>query len=316
MIGGPIKRDRTFFFADYQGQRQTIGRTVISTVPTALQRQGVFTEAIAGRVPVIYDPATGAGSTRSPFPGNTIPVARMDPVSRSLLGRYPQPTSAGTANNYRRVADEAVDQDLVSVRIDHRVTDRDQIFGRLTRFDEAFIPVTPLPDGDGVTTGTLGPQDTTSWSFASSYQRTISNNIFNELRVGDTRRSVSRSAAQLSGSASVDSRHSGDSVLRAVPEHSADLHDCRLSAARVAGQHRDRLRHQRHADCRLTHLAERATQPEDGRGPQVGAPQRRAAALADGLVQFHGALHGPSRHGEHRHAIRKLSARPGRAVFD
>ena len=51
-------------FVDYQGQRQTIGRTVISTVPTLLQRQGIFTEAIAGRVPVIYDPATG-GVTRT-----------------------------------------------------------------------------------------------------------------------------------------------------------------------------------------------------------------------------------------------------------
>ncbi len=202
VVGGPIRKDRTFFFADYQGQRQTIGRTVISTVPTILQRQGVFTEAIAGRVPAIYDPATGAGPTRTPFPGNTIPLERMDPVARSLLDRYPQPTSAGTANNYRRVADEAVDQDLVSVRIDHRVTNRDQIFGRLTRLGEAFVPVTPLPDGDGVTTGTLGPQNTTSWSFASSYQRAISSNIFNELRIGDTRRSVSRSAAQLSGSAS------------------------------------------------------------------------------------------------------------------
>ena len=57
-LGGPIRRNQTFFFVDYQGQRQTIGRTVISTVPTLLQRQGVFTEAIAGRVPVIYDPAT------------------------------------------------------------------------------------------------------------------------------------------------------------------------------------------------------------------------------------------------------------------
>ena len=49
---GPIAHDRTFFFADYQGQRQTIARTVISTVPTMLQRQGIFTEAIGGRVPV------------------------------------------------------------------------------------------------------------------------------------------------------------------------------------------------------------------------------------------------------------------------
>src|SRR6187397_1911571 len=70
VLGGPVKRDRTFFFVDYQGQRQHIGRTVISTVPTVLQRQGIFTEAIAGRVPAIYDPATtvsngGGGFTRT-----------------------------------------------------------------------------------------------------------------------------------------------------------------------------------------------------------------------------------------------------------
>ena len=127
VLGGPIRRDRTFFFLDYQGQRQTIGRTVISTVPTVLQRQGIFTEAIGGRVPAIYDPATtaplaGGGVTRMPFPGNTIPVERIDPVARTLLERYPLPTSAGTANNYRRTGNETVDQDQFSVRIDHRFT--------------------------------------------------------------------------------------------------------------------------------------------------------------------------------------------------
>ena len=207
VIGGPIHRDRIFFFADYQGQRQTIGRTVISTVPTLLQRQGVFSEAIAGRVPAIYDPGmtiTSDGTTtRRPFPGNTIPTSRMDPVARALLERYPLPTSGGTANNYRRVADESVDQDQFSLRLDHRFPgDRDQAFARLTRFREQFLPVTPLPEGSGVTTGTLGPQDTTAWSFASSYQRTFSNTVFNELRIGDTRRTVGRAAAELSGPAS------------------------------------------------------------------------------------------------------------------
>ena len=206
VIGGPVQRDRTFFFADYQGQRQTIGRTVTSTVPTALQRHGIFTEPIGTRVPLIYDPATtqpGAASgtaTRTQFPGNTIPADRMDPVAVKLLSRYPLPTSSGTANNYRRVADETVDQDQLGVRIDHRLSsNRDQIFGRLTRLREDFIPVTPLPEGSGVTTGTLGPQDTTSWSFASSFQRTFSTNIVNELRVGDTRRHVDRQAADLGG---------------------------------------------------------------------------------------------------------------------
>jgi hypothetical protein len=207
VAGGRIRRDATFFFADYQGQRQTIGRTVISTVPTVLQRQGIFTEAIGGRVPAIFDPATtellpGGGATRAPFADNTIPISRIDPVAQALLARYPLPTAAGTANNYRRTDAEAMDQDQVSLRIDHRWSPRDQMFGRLTRFREHFLPVAPLPDGSGMTTGTLGPQRTRAWAFASNYQRTFSDRLLNEVRVGDTRRSVARSAAQLNTAAS------------------------------------------------------------------------------------------------------------------
>jgi hypothetical protein len=201
-FGGPVVADHTFFFADYQGQRQSIGRTLISTVPTALQRQGIFTEAIASRVPVVYDPATTVGSTRSQFPGNAIPLARMDPVALALLQRYPLPTGSGTANNYNRTANEVDNQDQWDVRLDHKFSsNRDAVFGRLSYFRDGFDPVTPLPDGSGVTTGTLGPQDTTAWSFASNYQHMFSSNVLNEVRIGDTRRTVGRTAAQLSTSA-------------------------------------------------------------------------------------------------------------------
>ena len=201
-LGGPLVRDRTFFFADYQGQRQAIERTAISTVPTALQRQGVFSEAIGGRVPAIYDPATTIGLTRTAFAGNAIPLARMDPVALALLQRYPLPTSAGTANNYRRTDTETDDQNQWDLRIDHRfASNRDQLFGRLSSFHDVFVPVTPLPDGSGITSGTLGPQDTTAWSFASSHQHTFAANVLNELRAGETRRAVDRRAAQLSTSA-------------------------------------------------------------------------------------------------------------------
>lgn len=203
VVGGPLQKDHTFFFLDYQGQRQTIGRTVISTVPTLLQRQGIFTEAIGGRVPVIYDPATTVGSVRTPFAGGVIPANRIDPVAAALLARYPLPTGSTVANNYQRVDNETQDQDQFSLRLDQQFADnRDHVFGRLTRFSENFIPVPPLPDGSGVTTGTLGPQKTTSWSFASHYQRAISSTRFNELRIGDTRRHVDRTAAQLNGAAS------------------------------------------------------------------------------------------------------------------
>ena len=160
VVGGPIRRNQTFFFADYQGQRQTIGRTVISSVPTALQRQGIFTEAIGGVVRPIFDPATtvvtGTSVARTQFTGNAIPAGRIDPVAHRLLERYPLPTSAGTANNFRRVENESVDQDQFSGRVDHRFpSDRDQVFARLTRFKERFIPVTPLPEGSGAASGTL-----------------------------------------------------------------------------------------------------------------------------------------------------------------
>jgi hypothetical protein len=200
-FGGPVVRDQTFFFADYQGQRQAIARTVTSTVPTALQRQGIFTEAIAGRVPIIYDPATTVGLVRTPFPGNTIPLTRIDPVALALLQRYPAPTAAATANNFSRLDNEFDDQDQADVRIDHTfASNRDHAFGRLTYFHDRFLPVTPLPGGSGVTAGTLGPQDTAAWSFASNYQHMFSSNVINEVRIGDTRRTVGRAAAQLATS--------------------------------------------------------------------------------------------------------------------
>jgi hypothetical protein len=224
VLGGPIVPDHTFFFADYQGQRQTIGRTVISTVPTLLQRQGIFTEAIGGRLPAIYDPATTApaadgGLIRLPFVNGVIPAARLDPVAASLLQRYPLPTTAGTANNYRRTDVETDDQDQFDVRIDHRWSPHaDQVFARLSYVNGRFIPVTPLPDGSGVTSGTLGPQRTTASALATGYQRAFSGRWLNELRAGDTRRRVGRTAARLPAGASSSLRIPGIPATARFPE--------------------------------------------------------------------------------------------------
>src|SRR5262249_59141278 len=75
-----------------------------------------------------------------------------------------------------------------------------QACGRLTYVREHALRVTALPDGRGVIPAgsvAVGPQDTTAWAFASNYQHTFSANVLNEVRVGDTRRSVDRSAVQL-----------------------------------------------------------------------------------------------------------------------
>jgi len=198
MFGGPIVKDRTFIFFDYQGQRQSIGRTVTSNVPTLAERSGVFRQNI-------YDPATTVGTTRQQFANNTIPQSAMDPVALLLLNRYPLPTNSATANNYSRTANEVDDQDQGDVRIDHKfAAGRDQLFGRLTHFRGRAEPVTAFPDGSGtILAGSVavGPQDTKSWAFASNYQHTFSPNLLNELRIGDTRRDVQRSAASLSSAA-------------------------------------------------------------------------------------------------------------------
>ena len=86
MLGGPVVKDGTFFFVDYQGQRQRIGRTVTSTVPTLAERSGVFRQNI-------YDPATTVGRTRSAVPRQHDSQKRDGSGRPSLLDRYPLPTS-------------------------------------------------------------------------------------------------------------------------------------------------------------------------------------------------------------------------------
>jgi len=113
-VGGPLHipgvykgKDKTFFFASYEGLRWVRGLITTGTMPTLLERQGNFTETRtgAGQVISVYDPFTTAPdparpgrSIRTPFPGNMIPTARFDPVSRNLLAYFPAPNAPGAPN--------------------------------------------------------------------------------------------------------------------------------------------------------------------------------------------------------------------------
>src|SRR5262249_41641257 len=86
-LGGPISRNHTFFFGDYQGWRVKQDLTLVSNVPSDAMRHGDFSELTR----VIYDPQTGA-----PFPGNVIPGTRIDPVSARIIDQlYPLANTAG-----------------------------------------------------------------------------------------------------------------------------------------------------------------------------------------------------------------------------
>lgn len=203
VLGGPIVKNHTFFFIDYQGVKQAIGTVRISTVPTLLERQGNFTELYGATKPVLYDPATtvqaGSVATRLPFsPTNIIPLSRIDPAVLAVLDHYPLPTESGTANNFTLVDNDQEHQNQFDVRVDQKISDRDQIFGRYSYFKDVDQPVPFLPDGSGlITTGVIGLTNTLGQQVVGNYVHTFSPNTLNDFRFGYTRRSLQRAGVEL-----------------------------------------------------------------------------------------------------------------------
>ena len=178
-LGGPVQRNRTFFFMDWQGTRLRMGVTRFSTVPTVAQRTGLFATAI-------YDPAT---SPRAPFPDNTIPAARIDSVAREVIRHYPLPNLPGTANNYGRTAVEPDHQDQFDTRLDRYFGAAHRVFARYSYFRDEDAPVTPLPDGSGsLTSGVIGHSLTRGDNVATEYSLSLSASTLNTARFGYTRR--------------------------------------------------------------------------------------------------------------------------------
>jgi hypothetical protein len=128
-LGGRIVRDRTFFFASYEGQRLATKSPGVGNVPLAEVRQGRF--GTAG----IFDPATtranpaGSGFIRDPFPGGLIPSTRFDPVSARLIELWPAPNQPGIARNFVSNLRRTDNSNQMDSRVDHRFGDRDNVFG-------------------------------------------------------------------------------------------------------------------------------------------------------------------------------------------
>ncbi len=112
-LGGPIKRDSTFFFGDYEGTRCREGITRITNVPTAQERAGDFSQSLFG-FPI--DPLTGL-----PFPGGIIPDGRINAVGRALAALYPLPNRNVPLQNFVSSPTQRDRNDSFDVRLDHRL---------------------------------------------------------------------------------------------------------------------------------------------------------------------------------------------------
>ncbi len=131
-VGGPIRRDKTFFFFSYEGLRWTQAVTTTGTLPTAAERAGNF----SGGLPIydpfstIPNPAVPGQYIRTQFPGNIIPASRIDPVANNLLNYIPLPNQPGVVNNFISNASSPIDKDDFSTRIDQDLPANSKLFGR------------------------------------------------------------------------------------------------------------------------------------------------------------------------------------------
>lgn len=202
-VGGPIRRDRTFFFADYQGIRLAQPRTNIANIPTLAQREAVRTGNFAPLGLTIFDPYTlvpGPGNTqvRAPFPGNVIPANRLDPAAVKVFSLLPQPTSAAANRNFAFNPTQTQSTNQFDARVDQNVGSADRFFFKYS-YDKTslVIPgVLPMPAtgglddnpylaADGNLVGTDTPLHNQSGTF--NYVKVFTPTLINEVRLGVVR---------------------------------------------------------------------------------------------------------------------------------
>jgi Carboxypeptidase regulatory-like domain/TonB dependent receptor-like, beta-barrel len=134
-FGGPIKHDRTFFFADYEGTRSREGITRVTNVPTAQERNGNFSQSVFG---IPKNPFTGM-----PFDNGVIPDFFINPIGRAIAALYPLPNRNVPFANFVSSPILRDDNNSFDVRVDHSLTDRAQLTFRYSFGDrDLFEPFT------------------------------------------------------------------------------------------------------------------------------------------------------------------------------
>jgi hypothetical protein len=186
-VGGPIVRNKFFFFGDYQRTIDNFGYVVRATVPTMAMRNGDFS-AVTQRV---YDPLTGdpaTGNNRTPFDNNIIPSNRISPIARRLLQFVPEPNIAGAPlgqANFQKAQTREKTTDGFDTKLNYSASAKDQVsvrfsFMRPVVFDPGAFGDYGGPANDGF----AGTGTNKSISTAMTWTRTLTNTTLLDVRGG------------------------------------------------------------------------------------------------------------------------------------
>jgi hypothetical protein len=170
-FGGPLRRNKAFFFGDYQRLRQDQGRTVVATVPTAEMRRGELT---AFSTP-IFDPLT-----RQPFADNIIPGDRINPITRQVADIWPLPNRSGLVDNYVENNVVEQEQDAFDIRGDVSLARWGSVFGRYSRADRDFLE----PPTANIFMAGGNRSESGNYNVVLGHTFTLSSSRLNELRFG------------------------------------------------------------------------------------------------------------------------------------
>ncbi len=217
-LGGPIRKNRTFIFGDYEGSRLRESQPFLSTVPTANERAGNFTDRLTGDTfspcatpspadtfdtGTIFDPFSthdytcGDGSVvslRNPISSgaqlNVIPTASINSVGQNVANFYPQANLPGLTNNYLANQNHVNNQDSFDVRLDHRFRDQDQMFASYSFGDVRSQRPGPLGPLWGGSDCCPSASNSRAQHLGLGYTHTFSPQLLNDLHGGYFRYAV------------------------------------------------------------------------------------------------------------------------------